>query len=82
MGEKKSVIDLEEYFTRTCEEICGYRRMFKHFEFVNYPEDWKWGFLAEHKCMTECPLEQLKQLLREERDQNLKLQLEYDMEVL
>lgn len=83
MGEKgQSVIDLQEYFDRTCTEICGYHRMFERMIFPNQKRDWKWGFLAEHKCMSECPLEQLHQLLREERDQNMKLAVEYDLEVV
>jgi len=78
----KACLDIEEYGKRICQECCEFYRRTKDFQVQSTEElKAKWNYLFYEKCI-DCPLEALLQCLREERDQNMKLQYEYDLEVV
>ena len=80
----KTAFDINELFKEGCMSVCGPRKAISHFSWPrdDMDENKKWGYLAENVCMKECPFEKIRLLLAEERDQNMKLELEYDLEVV
>ena len=69
-------VNLNDYAERVCKEVCGYHSLFKKLYFPNELPNWKWKFLAEKKCLTDCPLTQMMCILEEDGRQMANLELE------
>lgn len=71
----KARLDIEEYMDRVCIEKCEDHKKLAKVRVENGRDSQKWSWLFESKCVN-CPLEIMRQCLREERDGYMELELE------
>ena len=76
---KQTTFDLNQYARDVCNKICKHHHQANVINMSGINTVSPYGRLFANYCVS-CPLEAMMNLLREERDQNMKLSLEFEWE--